>query len=168
VKQSTQCIFEDEDEVAKSERVVCLGPVCYRSGTMVSLRQIKQEEKDRAREQQLIGELNTIAEDIERCERTLSTLTSELEALNAKFQGPRNTRQDIEYLTGLLECAKRKLAWEKQLASIQKRTPEALERMAKLLGDSQNAPVQAGRMELLQGLKRVQASMERLQKMIPQ
>src|SRR5215471_1026631 len=126
---------------------------------MVSLKQIKREEKGRAREQQLIGELNAIADDVERCERTLSTLTSDLEAVNAKFQGPRTTRQDIEYLTDLLDCAKRKLAWEKQLASIQKRTPEALDRMAKLLGDSQNAPIEPGRMELLQALKRVQASM---------
>jgi hypothetical protein len=91
-----------------------------------------------------------------------------LEAVNAKFQGPRTTRQDVDYLTELLDCAKRKLAWEKQLASIQKRTPEALDRMAKLLGDVQTAPIDAGRMELLQALKRVQASMERLQNVIPQ
>jgi hypothetical protein len=135
---------------------------------MVSLKQIKQDEKNRAREQQLISELNAISEDIERCESTLTRLTTDLEAINAKFQGPRSTRQDVEYLTGLLDCAKRKLAWEKQLASIQKRTPEALDRMAKLLGDGQTAPVEVGRMELLQALKRVQASMERLQKVIPQ
>lgn len=135
---------------------------------MVSLKQIKQDEKNRSREQQLIGELNSISEDIERCEGTLTKLTGDLEAVNARFQGPRTTRQDVEYLTGLLDCAKRKLAWEKQLASIQKRTPEALDRMAKLLGDSQAAPVEVGRMELLQALKRVQASMERLQKLIPQ
>lgn len=135
---------------------------------MVSLRQIKHDEKNRSREQQLIGELNSISEDIERCESTLSKLTADLEAVNARFQGPRTTREDVEYLTGLLDCAKRKLAWEKQLASIQKRTPEALDRMAKLLGDSQTAPMDAGRMELLQALKGVQASMERLQKLIPQ
>jgi uncharacterized protein YoxC len=135
---------------------------------MVSFKQIKQDEKNRSQEQQLIGELNSVSEDIERCESTLTRLTADLEAVNAKFQGPRTTRQDVDYLTELLDCAKRKLAWEKQLASIQKRTPEALDRMAKLLGDVQTAPIDAGRMELLQALKRVQASMERLQKVIPQ
>lgn len=135
---------------------------------MVSLRQIKQDEKSKAREQQLIAELNSISQDIERCESTLTKLTGDLETINARYQGPRTTRDDVEYLTGLLDCAKRKLAWEKQLASIQKRTPEALERMAKLLGEAQNAPADASRMELLQALKRVQATMERLQKMIPQ
>jgi uncharacterized protein YoxC len=135
---------------------------------MVSFKQIKQDEKNRSQEQQLIGELNSVSEDIERCESTLTRLTADLEAVNAKFQGPRTTRQDVDYLTELLDCAKRKLAWEKQLASIQKRTPEALDRMAKLLGDVQTAPIDAGRMELLQALKRVQASMERLQNVIPQ
>jgi uncharacterized protein YoxC len=135
---------------------------------MVSFKQIKQDEKNRAREQQLIGELNSISEDIERCEGTLTRLTADLEAINAKYQGPRTTRQDVEYLTGLLDCAKRKLAWEKQLASIQKRTPDALDRMATLLGDAQTAPIETGRMELLQALKKVQAAMERLQKVIPQ
>ena len=135
---------------------------------MVSFKQIRQDEKNRSREQQLIGELNSISEDIERCESTLTKLTADLETVNAKFQGPRTTRQDVDYLSGLLDCAKHKLAWEKQLASIQKRTPEALDRMAKLLGDVQSAPIDAGRMELLQALKRVQASMERLQNVIPQ
>lgn len=135
---------------------------------MVSLRQIKQDEKGRAKEQQLIRELNTISSDIDRSERTLTTLTNDLAAVNAKYQGQRTTRQDVEYLTGLLDCAKRKLAWEKQLASIQKRTPAVLERMALLVGNSQEAAAEPRRLELLQALQRVQASMERLQKATPQ
>ena len=135
---------------------------------MGSLRQIKQDEKSRTREQQLVGELKAISDDIERCERTLNTLTADLDAVNNKFQGPRTTGQDVEYLTGLLDCAKRRLAWEEQLASIQKRTPEVLDGMAELLAGAQATPVEPGRLELLEALKHVQAAMERLQRAIPQ
>lgn len=134
---------------------------------MVSLRQIKQDEKGRAKEQQLIRELNAISSDIDRCEHTLTALTNDLAAVNAKYQGSRTTRQDVEYLTGLLDCAKRKLAWEKQLASIRKRTPAVLERMAALLGNSQPSAAEPQRLELLQALQRVQGAMERLQKATP-
>jgi len=62
-----------------------------------------------------------------------------------------------------LECAKKKLAWEKIIASLQKRTPQLLERMSKLIHDPQNTPSEETRSEMLGSLQSVQAAMERLQ-----
>jgi hypothetical protein len=129
----------------------------------LSLKQLKQAEKGLLQQQQLISELNAIVRDIERCEKTMAALKRELEAANAKFQGQRSTRDEIAYLSALLECAKRKLAWEKQLASLQKRTPAVLEKMAALLNDPHNPPAEQTRADILQALQKVQAAMERLQ-----
>jgi hypothetical protein len=83
--------------------------------------------------------------------------------VNTKYPSPRTTRQDIAYLTDLLKCANKKLAWEKQIASMQKRTPATLEKMAQLLNDPKNPPADAMRVGMLQALQGVQAAMERLQ-----
>jgi hypothetical protein len=92
-------------------------------------------------------------------------LQSELAAVNARYPSPRTTRQDIGYLTDLLKCANKKLAWEKQIASMQKRTPATLEKMAQLLNDPKNPPADAMRVEMLRALQGVQAAMARLQNM---
>src|SRR5689334_23301730 len=102
---------------------------------MASLKELRLAEKSLARQQQVVAELNTIVKDIIRCETTILDLQRELTAINAKYPPPRTTRQDIAYLTDLLKCAHKKLAWEKQLASLQKRTPATLESMAALLND---------------------------------
>jgi hypothetical protein len=65
----------------------------------------------------------------------------------------------------LLKCANKKLAWEKQIASMQKRTPATLEKMALLLNDPKNPPADAVRVQMLQALQGVQAAMARLQNM---
>lgn len=130
---------------------------------MISLKKLKQAEKGLFQQQQLISELNAIVRDIERCEKTMAALKTDLEAANAKFQGQRSTRDEVAYLSALLECAKRKLAWEKQLGSLQKRTPAVLEKMAALLNDPQNPPAEQTRAEILQALQKVQAAMARLQ-----
>jgi len=65
-------------------------------------------------------------------------------------------------LTELLECAKRKLAWEKQMASLQKRTPVILETMTRLMNDPQSVPAAGTRSEMLQALQDIQSAMERL------
>ena len=89
---------------------------------MSSLKEIKLTEKSLAEQKSLVGELNGLLKDIERCEQTIMNLKAELEGINARHQGPRTTREDIQYLSGLLACAKKKLNWEKQLANLQKRT----------------------------------------------
>jgi predicted RNase H-like nuclease (RuvC/YqgF family) len=132
---------------------------------MASLKDLKLAEKSIVRQQEVVSELNTLVRDIERCEKTIADLQNELAAVNAKYPSPRTTRQDIGYLTDLLKCANKKLAWEKQIASMQKRTPATLEKMAQLLNDSKNPPVDAMRVEMLRALQCVQAAMARLQNM---
>ena len=130
---------------------------------MSSLKQLKLEEKNAAQQQQVILELNAIARDIERSEKTILALNRELQEANTKYQGPRNTREDVAYLSCLLECAKRKLAWEKQIASLQKRTPGLMERMAAMMNDPKTPPPAEMREQMLRALQSIQAAMERLQ-----
>jgi DNA repair exonuclease SbcCD ATPase subunit len=130
---------------------------------MSSLKQLKQEEKNAVLQQQVIAELNVIVQDIERSEKLIVTLNQDLQEINAKFQGPRDTRADIAYLTNLLECAKRKLAWEKQISSLQKRTPSVMERMGTLLNDPTSPASSEARDQMLRALQSIQAAMERLE-----
>lgn len=132
---------------------------------MQSIKDLKLAEKSVALQREVISELNTLVSSIERCEKTVVDLQNELVAVNAKYPSPRTTRQDISYLTDLLKCANKKLAWEKQIASMQKRTPATLERMTQLLNDPKNPPADEMRAEMLRALQGVQAAMERLQGM---
>ena len=132
---------------------------------MQSIKDLKLAEKSVVLQQQVVAELNTLVRDIERCEKTILDLQNELSAVNAKYPTPRTTRQDIAYLTDLLKCANKKLAWEKQISSMQKRTPATLERMAQLLNDPRNPPADEMRANMLRALQGVQAAMERLQSM---
>jgi cob(I)alamin adenosyltransferase len=134
---------------------------------MSSARDLKEEAKSAALQRQVISELNTLVGDIERCEKTIFDLQTELAAVNAKYPGPRTTREDIAYLTDLLKCANKKLAWEKQIASMQKRTPATLEKMAQVLNDPKNPPPDDLREQMLRALQGVQAAMERLQSVKP-
>lgn len=133
----------------------------------MSLKDIRQATRSLHEQRRVVGELNSIVKDIERCERTVVELQAELVDINTRFSGPRDTRQDIDYLSGLLGCAKRKLAWEKTIASLQKRTPQILEEMARLLNDPKNPPEDAMRAQMLQALQSVQSAMERLQNVQP-
>lgn len=130
---------------------------------MSSLKQLKVEQKNIARQQEVILELNALAKDIERSEKIISTLNSELQAVNTKYQGPRDTRQDVAYLTGLLECAKKKLAWEKQIASLQKRTPALMEKITGVMNDPSGPPPQEVCEQMHRALSLIQASMKRLE-----
>src|SRR5579859_363708 len=131
---------------------------------MSSVRQLKQEEKNAAQQREVILELDAIVKDIERSERTISALNRELEEVNRKHLGPRDTRQDIAYLTALLECAKKKLAWEKKIASLQKRTPALMERMTAIMANPKAPPSEQTKEQMLRALQAIQSAMERLQK----
>jgi hypothetical protein len=130
---------------------------------MSSLKDLKLAQKAANQQREVISELKMLVKDIERCEKTIVNLTVELQGVNSKYQGRRTTREDVAYLTDLLECAKKKLAWEKHIASLQKRTPQLLERMSTLIHDPQNPPSEESRGEMLGFLQAVQAAMERLQ-----
>lgn len=130
---------------------------------MSSIKDLKLAQKAANEQQQVISELKTLVKDIERCEKTILGLKQELEVVNSRHQGRRTTREDVAYLTDLLECAKKKLAWEKHITSLQKRTPQLLERMSKLIHDPQNPPSEVSRNAMLSSLQAVQAAMERMQ-----
>jgi len=130
---------------------------------MASLKQIRLATKSAVQQQQIISELNALVQDIERCDKTITALQSELAAVNAKYPAQRTTQENVAYLTDLLRCAKKKLGWEKQIASLQKRTPLILENMGRLMNDPHHPPGEEMRAEMLRALQGVQAAMERLQ-----
>ncbi|HVV01949.1 MAG TPA: hypothetical protein VHH88_11345, partial [Verrucomicrobiae bacterium] len=128
-----------------------------------SAKDLKLEQQAAARQLQVLSDLAVLVKDIERSEKTILALREELAAVNSRYQGPRTTRDDIAYLSALLDCAKKKLAWEKQIGSLQKRTPDILRRMSDLLHDPKAPPTEEMRQRMLAGLQAVQAAMERLQ-----
>lgn len=130
---------------------------------MPSLKQFRQLDKNAAQQQRVIAELNDLAKDIERCEKTISTLQAELISITAKQPEKRTTREDIDYLTALLKCANKKLVWEKNISSLQKRLPVVLEKMSTLIDQPQAAGDDHLRTDMLRALQVVQAAMERLQ-----
>ncbi|MBI5686552.1 MAG: hypothetical protein HZC54_15900 [Verrucomicrobia bacterium] len=130
---------------------------------MISFKQIKLADKRAAQQQQVIQELNALVKEIERCEAMIADLKSELETVNAKYQNRKTTQEDVDFLTDLLACAKKKLLWEKHLTRLRKRTPEVLEVMSRLLNDPHAPPSEQTRGKMLQALQAVQASMARLQ-----
>lgn len=125
--------------------------------------QLKLMEKSAALQQQVILELQTLVKDIERCQKTITALKSDLESVNEKHRDRKTTREDIDYLTDLLKCANKKLTWEKHMASLQKRTPAILEKMSKVINDPKNPPSDPVRAQMLQLLQGVQSAMEHLQ-----
>lgn len=124
----------------------------------------KLAEKAAHEQVQVVGEIEVLVKSIERCEKTISELKVELEQVNQKHQGRRTTQEDIAYLTDLLKCANKKLGWEKQMASLQKKTPALLERMSTLINDPVNPPANEVRAAMVQGLQAVQSAMEKLEK----
>ena len=130
---------------------------------MSSLKQLKAEQKIAARHREVVEELNVLVKDVERCERTILDLKAELSAINAEHQNRKTTREDIAYLEALLDCARKKLTWEKHLESLRKRTPPLLERMTALFNDPQNPAPDETRSQMLSITQTLQAAMERLQ-----
>jgi hypothetical protein len=124
----------------------------------------KLAEKAALEQREIVGEIDALVKSIERCERTISELKVELEQVNEKHKGRRSTQEDIAYLTDLLKCANKKLSWEKQMASLQKKTPALLERMSALINDPANPPSSEMRAAMLRGLEAVRSAMEKLEK----
>lgn len=120
--------------------------------------QIKATERRNA-----LAELKELAVDIGRCQETITSVMVELNLVNAKYQGERSSRQEVEYLTMLLACAKKKLAWEKQIASLQNRAPQLLQRMSAIMTDPDYPPTEEVKAEMRQSLQNVQRALARLQ-----
>jgi len=120
--------------------------------------QIKAAERRR-----ILGEMQQFAVSIDRCQESISSVMVELKAANEKYSGLRSTRQEVDYLTILLDCAKRKLSWEKQIASLKKRAPELLEAMTGIMNDKEHPPTDELKGEILRSLQVVQGALQRLQ-----
>jgi hypothetical protein len=88
---------------------------------------------------------------------------ADLKVINTKYQGTRSTREEVEFLKVLLDCAKRKLAWEKQIASLKKRAPALVEAMSRIMTDKEHPPSAELQSEMLQALQQVQGALQRLQ-----
>jgi len=116
-----------------------------------------------AERRRVIAEANRLAADIVRCERTIASVLADLNSVNAKYQGPRTTREEVDFLKVLLDCAKRKLAWEKQIGSLKKRAPAVLENMMKIMNDADHPPSEELQNQMLGALQAVQGALQRLQ-----
>jgi len=127
-------------------------------------KQYKLAEKAALQQRQVVGELESLVKSIDRCEKTVTDLKNELEAVQAKYQTRTSTQEEIAYLTDLLKCANKKLNWEKQIASLQKKTPAILDDVSRVINDPKNPPADEIRASMLRALQLVQASMQRLEK----
>jgi hypothetical protein len=118
-----------------------------------------------AERRRVLAEVNQLAASIERCERTIASVMTDLNAINAKYQGTRNTREEVEFLEVLLDCAKKKLAWEKQISSLKKRAPALLGSMTGIMNDPDHPPSDELKSEILRSLQAIQSALGRLQAM---
>ena len=130
---------------------------------MATPKELKLEQKIAAQHQEIIVELQALVKDIERSETTINALKIELEGINTRHSGRSSTQEDIDYLEDLLKCAKKKLVWEKQMASLQKRTPLLMQEVEKLVNHPQSHPNDETQSKLMQSLQAVQGAMQRLQ-----
>jgi hypothetical protein len=126
-------------------------------------KQLKLAQKITAQEQAIILELQTIVKDIERSEKTVSALKGDLENVNTRHASRKTTQDDVNYLEDLLACAKKKLVWEKHMASLQKRTPELMQRVEALVNHPESSPDEKTRTALLEAVLTVKSALERLQ-----
>src|SRR5205823_1424413 len=110
----------------------------------------------------IIGELQELVRDIERCEKTIGALKAEMEAVNAKHANRKTTQDDIHFLEDLLACARKKLVWEKQLGSVQKRTPDLMKRVEAVVHHPESNPDAETRDALLNSLNAVKEGVDRL------
>ena len=129
---------------------------------MATPKELREAERVAQQQRIVVGELQTLGKDIERCERSIVSLKEDLEGVNARHAGRQTTQDDINYLEDLLACAKRKLVWEKQMASLQKRTPELMKRIEELVNHPQSSPDENLRTSMMEALQNVQQSMKRL------
>jgi hypothetical protein len=133
------------------------------AGRMTTSKQLKLAHKVAGQQQAIILELQALVKDIERCEKTILALNTELATVNSRYASRRTTQEDIQFLEAVLACAKKKLVWEKQMVSLQKRTPELMQRVEDLVNHPQSSPDEQTRQGLLESLHNIQGAMQRLQ-----
>jgi hypothetical protein len=122
----------------------------------------KQQRRSAAQHQEAVQDLEGILKGIARGEELLTSLRVEMDEVNRKYPAQRTTQEDVDFLTDLLACAKKKLLLEKQIESLKKRVPAVLESVSNFITDPQSPPSPEMQDELLEMLKNVQQAMERL------
>jgi chromosome segregation ATPase len=122
----------------------------------------RNAQKRTFRAEEAVEELEKLASSIDRAETMLAELRDELEKVSVQHQGRRTTREDIAFLTDMLKCAKKKLAWEKQIAALRKRAPEVLTSVVDLVNDPKSEPSNTLKLRIVETLHAVQTSMQRL------
>ena len=110
----------------------------------------------------MLEELQALVKSIERGETLLAELKRDTEEMNARHQHRSSTREDIAYIEDLLKCAKKKLAWEKQMETVATRTPQVLAKVSTAMNDTANPPAENVRTAVLALLQSVQGAMARL------
>jgi transketolase len=130
---------------------------------MASSKAKKLLRKSTLLQSEMLTDLSALVKNIERGETLLNELKQDTEQMNARHQHRRTTREDIAYLEELLKCAKKKLAWEKQMETVAKRTPEVLAKVSKAMNDTANPPEPEVRATVLELLQTVQGAMSRLE-----
>ena len=114
-------------------------------------------------QQAVLHELESLVKTIERGETLLAELKEDTTVMNAKHQHRQTTRDDIAYLEDLLKCARKKLAWEKQMENVAKRTPVVLAQVSSVMNDTKYPPDDQSRARVVDLLQSVQMAMTRLE-----
>jgi hypothetical protein len=126
----------------------------------------KQQRRIASHHQEAVEELEGILKGIERSEELITSLRIEMDAVNEKYPAQRTTQQDVDFLTDLLACAKKRLLLEKQIENLKKRVPAVLERVSKVITDRKAPPSAEMQNGLLEMLTRVQHAMEHLDSLV--
>ena len=115
------------------------------------------------RQQEVVEALEGLANSIGKADTMITELKDQMEAVNAKHAHRKTTADDIAYLEDLLKCARKKLAWEQQMAKLSKRIPEVLEEVSAVMNDAVSPPPDETRVSVVKLLQNVQQSMARLE-----
>jgi hypothetical protein len=126
----------------------------------------KQQRRSASHHQEAVEELEGVLKGIERSEGLITSLRVEMDAVTGKYPAERTTQQDVDFLTDLLACAKKKLLLEKQIETLKKRVPAVLEQVSKVITDREAPPSEEMQVDLLEKLKIVQQAMERLDALV--
>lgn len=129
---------------------------------MGTLKSYKLAQKSALAQKDVLLELQALVKSIDRGETMISDLKTEIEAVNIRHQDRGTTQQDIAYLEDLLKCARKKLAWEKQMSGLQKKVPSILETVSAVVNDEKNPPSDEVRQLIARLLQAVETSMRRL------
>jgi hypothetical protein len=119
--------------------------------------------KSALRQQEVVDGLQAVASSIEKADEMITSLKTQMDEVNARHQDRKTTSDDIAYLEDLLRCARKKLAWEKQMASLSKKIPEVLAAVTSVMNDPAMPPSDQTRAVVMGLLQNVQQSMARLE-----